>query len=367
MTKSVFPTKTDTAIAKYEEYWVQRLSDLQPLLIPYAKQIVEPKQSLELTTPIPHKLTALFQEYFPAVEQADLLFTAVICYLARISAMTSFDLGFADAELIQENDKLDFAACIPCRIEINLEQNITEIVEVVREQIEFAKQHQSYALDIVSRYPALNLVPGIHNGQILPVVIERVSNSDLEKAQTMSGRDLTLVIPDSGQAICWRYNPEVLDRDSIDRMWSQFETLLQSIADNRERHLAYQSVLPDAERHQILHEWNKSEVDFAPDKCLHQLFEEQAERSPDAIALVCEDRQLSYGELNRQANQLAHYLRSLGVGAETLVGICVERSLDTVICILGILKAGGAYVPLDPSYPRIESLILLQILSFQSC
>ena len=352
MTKSLFPTKTDTAIAKYEEYWVDRLSDLQPLLIPYAKQTVEQKQSLELTTPIPHKLTALFQEYFPAVEQADLLFTAVVCYLARISGMTSFDLGFADAELIQEKDKLDcFAACIPCRIEINLEQNITEIVKVVREQIEFAKQHQSYSLDIVSRYPALNLVPGIHNGQILPVVIERVSNLDSKEAQTMSGRDLTLVIPESGQAICWRYNPEVLDGDSITKMWSQLETLLQSIADNRERHLAYQSILPEAERHQILHEWN-SEVDFAPDKCLHQLFEEQAERSPDAIALVYEDRQLSYGELNRQANQLAHYLRSLGVGAETLVGICVERSLDTVICILGILKAGGAYVPLDPSYPQ---------------
>ena len=352
MTKSVFPTKTDTAIAD-DEYWVQRLADLQPLLIPYAKQIVEPKKSLELTTPVPNQLTALIQEYFPAIKQADLLFTAVICYLARISGMTSFDLGFADTELIQENDKLDYsvAACIPCRIEIDLEQNLTEILEAVREQIEFAKQHQSYALDIASRYPALNLVPGIHDGQILPVVIQRVSNLDSEEAQAMLGRDLTLVIPDSG-AICWRYNPEVLERDSIDRMWGQFETLLQSIAADPERHLAYQSVLPDAERHQILHEWNKSEVDFAPDKCLHQLFEEQAARSPDAIALVYEDRQLSYGELNRQANQLAHYLRSLGVGAETLVGICVERSLDTVIGILGILKAGGAYVPLDPSYPQ---------------
>ena len=352
MTKSVFPTKTDTAIAD-DEYWVQRLADLQPLLIPYAKQTVEPKKSLELTTPVPNQLTALIQEYFPAIEQADLLFTVVICYLARISGMTSFDLGFADTELIQENDKLDYsvAACIPCRIEIDLEQNLTEIFETVREQIEFAKQHQSYALDIASRYPALNLVSGIHDGQILPVVIQRVSNLDSEEAQAMLGRDLTLVIPDSG-AICWRYNPEVLERDSIERMWGQFETLLQSIVGIPERHLAYQSILPKAERHQILHEWNKSEVDFAPDKCLHQLFEEQAERSPDAIALVYEARQLSYGELNRQANQLAHYLRSLGVGAETLVGICVERSLDTVICILGILKAGGAYVPLDPSYPQ---------------
>lgn len=356
MTKSVFPTKKlDVAIANHEAYWADRLSDLQPLLIPYAKQIVEPKQPLEFTTLVPHKLTVLIQEYFPAVKQADILFTTFVCYLARISGMTCFDIGFADAELIQENDKLDYSAAthIPCRIEINLEQSITDILKVVREQIEFAKQHESYALDIVTRYPVLDLVPGIHNGQILPVVVERVSNLDrLGEAQTMSGRDLTAIVPDSGEAICWQYNPEVLDRDSINRMSGQFETLLESIVANPERHLAYQSVLPEAERHQILYEWNESEADFSQDKCLHQLFEEQAERSPDTIALVHEDRQLTYGELNEQANQLAYYLRSLGVDAEVLVGICVERSLDTVVGILGVLKAGGAYVPLDPSYPR---------------
>ena len=96
----------------------------------------------------------------------------------------------------------------------------------------------------------------------------------------------------------------------------------------------------------------KARSDSMQGKCLHQLFELQAEQYPDAIAVAYEEQQLTYGELNRQANQLAHYLRSLGVGAETLVGICVERSLYTVIGILGILKAGGAYVPLDPSYPQ---------------
>ena len=97
--------------------------------------------------------------------------------------------------------------------------------------------------------------------------------------------------------------------------------------------------------------WN-SDLDSMQSKCLHQLFERQVEQSPDAIAVVYEERQMTYGELNQQANQLAHYLRSLGIGRETLVGICVERSLYTIIGILGILKAGGAYVPLDPSYPQ---------------
>ena len=88
------------------------------------------------------------------------------------------------------------------------------------------------------------------------------------------------------------------------------------------------------------------------DKCIHELFEEQVERTPEAVAVICEEQQLTYRQLNARANQLAHYLRKRGVGPEVLVGICVERSLEMVIGLLGILKAGGAYVPLDPSYPE---------------
>jgi amino acid adenylation domain-containing protein len=107
-----------------------------------------------------------------------------------------------------------------------------------------------------------------------------------------------------------------------------------------------------AERRQLLVDWNDTRVDYPRDKCVHQLFEEQVERTPDARAVVFEDQSLSYGELNRRANQLAHYLRKLGVGPDVLVGVCMERSLEMVIGLLGILKAGGAYVPLDPEYPK---------------
>jgi len=99
-------------------------------------------------------------------------------------------------------------------------------------------------------------------------------------------------------------------------------------------------------------EWNDTKVEFPHDRCIHELFEEQAARRPQAVAVTFEDRRLTYGELNRRANQLAHHLRALGVRPETLVGICVERSLEMVVGLLGILKAGGAYVPLDPEYPQ---------------
>ena len=348
MSKSTKLTNSNTSIAEYEAFWVERLRDLQPLIIPYAKQTMAQKESVEFVMPIPDEKIALVQS-FPTIKQADVLFTALMSYLARISA-TVFDIGFTDPELMQEIESDVHAAHIPCRIEIDLEQNFSDIFEVVREQVKFAKQHKSYALDIVTRYPVLDLVPGIHDGQLLPVVIERVSNLE-GYTPASSGRDITFVIPDDGKVFCCRYNPEVLDRYSIAKMCEQFETLLQSLVANPQQSLAYQSILPQQELQQILGR-NLTKVNFPQDKCLHQLFEEQVERSPDAIAVTFEDRQLTYRELNDRANQLAHYLQSLGVGSEVLVGICVERSPDTVIGILGILKAGGAYVPLDPAYPQ---------------
>jgi non-ribosomal peptide synthetase component F len=110
-------------------------------------------------------------------------------------------------------------------------------------------------------------------------------------------------------------------------------------------------LLTEDERHQLLVEWNNTACDYPADRCVHQLFEEQAERTPESVAVAFEDRTLTYGELNARSNQLAHYLQSQGVGPETLVAICMERSLEMVIGLLGILKAGGAYVPLDPKYP----------------
>src|SRR6185369_10283683 len=113
-----------------------------------------------------------------------------------------------------------------------------------------------------------------------------------------------------------------------------------------------QCLLSQPERQQLLIEWNDTGAEFPDDQCIHELFEQQVERTPEAVALVYEAEQVSYRELNERANQLAHYLRQLGVGPEERVGICVERSVEMVVGLLGILKAGGAYVPLDAQYPE---------------
>ena len=150
------------------------------------------------------------------------------------------------------------------------------------------------------------------------------------------------------------------DAASITRMLGHLQTLLEGIVANPHQSLASLPLLTAAEIHQQLVEWNNTQTEYPQDKCIHQLFEEQVEKTPDAVAVVFKDQQLTYRELNQRANQLAHYLQKLGVGADVLVGICVERSLNMVITVLGVLKAGGAYVPLDPEQPPQRLAFMLQ-------
>ncbi|HYY16495.1 MAG TPA: amino acid adenylation domain-containing protein, partial [Gammaproteobacteria bacterium] len=119
-------------------------------------------------------------------------------------------------------------------------------------------------------------------------------------------------------------------------------------------------VLPEAERQQVMVEWNATETAYPKERCIHQLVEAQVERTPEAMAVVFENEQLTYRELNRRANQLAHYLQQLGVGPEVLVSVFMERSLELVIGLYGILKAGGAYVPIDPEYPAERIAFMMQ-------
>jgi amino acid adenylation domain-containing protein len=149
------------------------------------------------------------------------------------------------------------------------------------------------------------------------------------------------------------------DDATIGRMLGHLRTLLEAMAEQPQRRLGDYQLLTPAERHQMLVEWNATRADYPEDKCIHELFEAQVERTPEAVAVVFEDRRLTYAELNRRANQLAHRLRKMGVQPDTLVGICVERSLEMVVGILGILKAGGAYLPLDPAYPKERLAFML--------
>ncbi|MBD1827451.1 non-ribosomal peptide synthetase [Microcoleus vaginatus GB1-A2] len=156
------------------------------------------------------------------------------------------------------------------------------------------------------------------------------------------------------------YSADLFDEATITRLIGHFQTLLESIVTNPEQRIANLQYLSAQERDNLLVECNNTQADYPQDLCIHQLFEMQADRTPEAVALVFGEERVTYGELNLRSNQVARYLQKIGVGAEVLVGLCCGRSLDLIVGMLGILKAGGAYLILDPSYPAERSSFMVK-------
>jgi amino acid adenylation domain-containing protein/non-ribosomal peptide synthase protein (TIGR01720 family) len=179
---------------------------------------------------------------------------------------------------------------------------------------------------------------------------------------TVTGYPLTVVIEPGpeGMLVGFTYDRRRFKSDAIQRMQLRFQTFLEGVLADPERRLSDLPLLTEAERRELLVDWNSTAKDFSEDRRLHRLFEAQVERTPNAIAAVFEEKKLTYRELNARANRLAHYLRAQGVGPERLVGICLDRSLEMMVAILGVLKAGGAYVPLDPAYPKERLAFMLE-------
>lgn len=169
-----------------------------------------------------------------------------------------------------------------------------------------------------------------------------------------------LVNPSEELLLRIAYDDKRFDADTITQMLGHLQTLFEGMIANRNRRLSELALSTAAEQQQLLVEWNATQADYPQELCIHQWFEAQVTQTPDAVAVMCEDQQLTYRELNTRANQLAHYLNKLGVKPEVLVGLCVERSPHMLIGLLGILKAGGAYVPLDPAYPQERLAFMLQ-------
>lgn len=203
------------------------------------------------------------------------------------------------------------------------------------------------------------------------ISLSGVSISYEEGYNDTSKFDLTLFMEDSEQglvATC-EYNTDLFNVDTISRMLRHFQTLLESIVSAPEEPISKLQLLTPPEVQQLLVEWNDTKTDYPEDKCIHQLFEAQVEKTPSDIAVIFVDaqaasrrvnQQLTYRELNDKANQLARYLQELEVKPEVIVGICMKRSPEMVIALLAILKVGGAYVPLDPAYPEERLTFMLE-------
>jgi len=214
----------------------------------------------------------------------------------------------------------------------------------------------------LSHQPLFQVMFALQNAPMPELELPGLTLSSLEIDNATATFDLTLSLSESEQGLMGslEYNTDLFEADTITRMLGHFQTLLAGIVADPQQRLNDLPILTPAERLTLLGEWNHTGVDYPKDVCIHELFEAQVKRTPEAVAVVFADEQLTYSELNRRANCLAHHLRSLGVGPDVLVGICVQRSLEMVVGLLGILKAGGAYLPLDPAYPQQRLAFMLE-------
>ena len=365
-------------------YWKQQLGDgSTALAVPadhprLAVQTFRGKtRSLMLPNSLAESLKALSRQ-----EEVTLFMTVLAAFqvlLHRYTAQDDMVIGSSIVGRDQvETDGVTgyFKNTMVLRTDLSGNPSFRELLGQVREVVLGAYAHQELPFNQLveelrpardpNHNPLFQVMFTFQNAsmpaQAFPDLTPDESANSLEGNRGTTKSDLNLVMVETAQGLngSFEYNADLFEDATIIRMAGHFQILLEGIVRNPEQCLSTMPLLTEAERHQLVVEWNDTRVDFPRDACLHQLFEAQVERTPDAVAAIFGDQQLTYRELNGRANQLAHYLRALGVESEARVGICVERSVEMVVGILGILKAGGAYVPVEPSYPKERLAFMLE-------
>jgi amino acid adenylation domain-containing protein len=265
----------------------------------------------------------------------------------------------------------DFVNMLAMRADLSGDPTFRELLQRVKEVLLQAYDNQDVPFESLveelehgrdmSRAPIFQTIFILEAAPPPPPMLEGLSVETLDFDTPTAKNDLILILADNpdGLKVKLEYRTDLFTRPTIVRFLRQFQTLLESIVADAARPISRLAMLPEDERRQVLTAWNNTATDH-PDRCIHQLFEEQCARTPDAVAVQFQDRTLSYRELNARANQLARHLRKLGVTPDSRVGISVHRSPGMMVGLLGIMKAGGAYVPLDPTYPRERLEFMLQ-------
>jgi amino acid adenylation domain-containing protein len=263
-----------------------------------------------------------------------------------------------------------FVNSLPVRVKIDPQGFILSCLKELQAQQVEARQYEYSPLievqgwsEVPRSLPLFESLVVFENYPSDASLQEKIHNLKVENIRSLETTNYPLTVtgvPGAELTLKIIFDRSCFEDSAIARMLGHLQVLLEGMAANPHQPLKNLPLLTPAEKQQILVEWNGTKADYPQDRCIHQLFEAQVDRTPDAIAVVFEDQKVTYRELNERANQLAHYLQQLGVKPEVLVGICVERSLLTIVGILGILKAGGAYVPLDPANPIDRTAFILQ-------
>ena len=370
------------ALASQLDYWKQQLGGVLPVLELPTDRPRPPEQThrgayqiLELTPDLTAALKALSQQ-----QGATLFMTLLAAFQSLLHRYCGQDDIVVGSPIAGRN-RLETEALIgffvnnlALRTHLGGNPSFRELLVRVRKMVLKAYSHQDLPFEKLveelqpkrnqSRAPLFQVMFVLQNLSWQPLELSGLTLKPMLVHNGAAKFDLTLMMWETTQGLSGllEYNIDLFDASTISRILGHFQTLLEGIVANPDQRLSDLPLLTSAEHQQLLVDWNNTQTEYSQDHCIHQLFEIQVEQTPDAVALVFigepnvtshrTHQQLTYRQLNTRANQLAHHLQTLGVGPGDLVGLCLERSIEMVVGLLGILKAGAAYVPLDPTYPQ---------------
>lgn len=368
----------DSTLQTQLAYWKQRLANLSPLSLPtdFPRPMAQRFQGRYYRFSFTPELTAALKRLSQraGVTLFMTLLSGFSALLARYSGQRDIVIGTPIANRM--HSELEgliglFVNTLVLRIDLSGDPSVHELLRRVRHRTLEAYAYQDTPFEklveelkperTLNANPLFQVIFALQNTPSSPLALSGVQAQPLALEHTTSHFDLMFNLFDEAGALTGgvQYDQDLFTAATIERLLAHYQQLLAAMAAHPAQRLSQLQLLTDVEQAQ-LRAWNATQIAYPQHLCLHEWFELRARQTPEAVALAFEDQQVSYAELNRRANQLAHYLRLLGIGPEAPVGLCVDRSLDMVIGILGILKAGGAYVPLDPDYPAERLAFMLE-------
>ena len=362
------------------EYWQRRLSGAPPVIAlptdrprPAVQRFRGVSKSFLVPAALADQLKQLSRQYKVT------LFTTVTAALQTLLHLYSNqeDVSIGAPVSNRSRSELEgmigfFVNTLVLRTDLSGDPSFAELLARVRETVVGAQAHQELPFEKLvevlqperdlSHTPLFQVAFSLDNTPETAETVPALTFVPFEIDTKNSRFDLQVTLSETSRGLAGslEYNSDLFDGPTIDRMIDHFQTLLAGVVANPNQRISELPLLGDEERQRVVVEWNETSREFASNRGAHELFEEQVSRTPDAVALVSEDVQLSYYQLNRRANQLAHHLRQLGVGPEVKVAVSMRRSPDMIVAILGIMKAGGAFVPVDPSYPAERLTFMLE-------
>ncbi|TYO66119.1 amino acid adenylation domain-containing protein, partial [Bradyrhizobium hipponense] len=355
-------------LAPGESFWRQRLEQCKILQLPFlssSEAVISPRRQSSSWL-VPSALAEL-----SPVDRAEYLLSALLIYLARITGESELQLGWTPVPTRSRAGlkavEVLVASVVPMEIIIDFGHDFAEVRRAVAAEYAQLREHDSFARDIIARYPTLRAHEALRSRRPWSVGVTVTANSgsaagDLASPSfkaPLSGDLLTFEVCALEGSFRWHFDAGRLAPKQIDRMTQHLQNLLCAVMADAQQPVGRIRLLSSAERAYVLEELNRTAAPYPAEQCIHQLFEAQVRQAPDAVAVVDADARLSYGELNARANRLAHHLIGLGVRPGDSVATMLDRSVALVVAQLATLKAGGVYVPIDRALPSARQSWIL--------